>query len=449
MGLTPMKQPDHRLDFAPDLLRLQGQLPSPLPRALMYVLLALFGLIIAGAFWGRLDIVASAQGRIVPQSFLKIVQSAEQGIVREILVKDGDAVAQGQTLVRMDARISTADRNIVQSELRMRDLQLRRIDAELLGQSLARLPEDDAEQLAQVEAQLRARLRAHRDAVDAERALLVRAEQDLKVALEIEGKLRKTVPIYREQAEGWETLAREGFAGKLLALDRQRVYLENAQDLRTQAHSIEGLRAGVMQSSTRLEQISSNHRRLLHEERNEAQAQRHRLRQEFDKLAHRAELLELRAPQDGVVKDLATHTPGTVVAPGTILLSLVPQNEPLLAEVWINNADAGFVRPKHKTRLKVAAYPFQKHGMLDGLVQHISADAQEPSNESRAVRPFQEAAYRALIALDSNYLRSQGGKLQVVPGMLVTAEIHLGTRSVIEYLLSPVQKITQEAGRER
>ena len=95
------------------------------------------------------------------------------------------------------------------------------------------------------------------------------------------------------------------------------------------------------------------------------------------------------------MKDLATHTPGTVVAPGTILLTLVPHDEPLVAEVWVGNIDAGFVQYNQKARVKLAAYPFQKYGML------------------------------------------------------VSAEIHLGTRSVLEYLLSPVQKVTHEAGRER
>ena len=84
------------LDFAPDMLRVQRQAPSPLPRVVMYVLLALLGVMIVWAFVGRLDIVATAQGKLVPQSFLKIVQPAEQGIVREILVKDGDTVARGR-----------------------------------------------------------------------------------------------------------------------------------------------------------------------------------------------------------------------------------------------------------------------------------------------------------------------------------------------------------------
>jgi HlyD family secretion protein len=160
-------------------------------------------------------------------------------------------------------------------------------------------------------------------------------------------------------------------------------------------------------------------------------------------------LLELRAPQAGVVKDLATHTPGTVVAPGTILLTLVPKDEPLIAEVWVGNADAGFVQPAQKARIKLAAYPFQKYGMLEGKVYHVSADAQDKATDGSGAKPFQEAAYRALVHFDSGFLESRGTRLALVPGMLVNAEIHLGTRSVLEYLLSPIQRVAHEAGRER
>jgi HlyD family secretion protein len=144
----------------------------------------------------------------------------------------------------------------------------------------------------------------------------------------------------------------------------------------------------------------------------------------------------------GIVKDLATHTPGTVVAPGTILLTLVPHDEPLVAEVWVDNTDAGFVQAEQKARVKLAAYPFQKYGMLDGVVKQVSADAHDkPESANPASKSAQEAAYRALINLSSDYLQSQGRQLRLVPGMQVNAEIHLGTRSVLEYLFSPVQKV--------
>jgi HlyD family secretion protein len=112
----------------------------------------------------------------------------------------------------------------------------------------------------------------------------------------------------------------------------------------------------------------------------------------------------------------------------------------------MGNADAGFVQAEQKARVKLLAYPFQKYGMLDGVVKQVGADAQE---KLEAANPAQETAYRALISLTSGHLESQGRQLRLVPGMQVNAEIHLGTRSVIKYLLSPVQKVAHEAGRER
>jgi HlyD family secretion protein len=376
------------------------------------------------------------------------VQPAEPGIVREILVKEGDAVREGQVLARMDTRLSEADSRTLQAELHRRNLQLRRIQAELAGAPLKREKDDPADILEQTQAQLKARRQAYLDALGTEQTALSKARHDLKSAAEIQGKLQKTVPIYKEQADSWEKLAREGYAGRLLALERQRTYLESAQDLKAQTENVASLSALISQSEKRIAQITSNYQQQLQNERAEAESVYHRLQQDWSKQQHRHALLELKAPQAGIVKDLATHTPGTVVAPGTILLTLVPQDEPLVAEVWVGNVDAGFVQAEQKARVKLAAYPFQKYGMLDGVVSQVSADAREKSEEG-GMRSIQDAAYRALIALGSGHLESQGRRLNLIPGMQVSAEIHLGTRSVLEYLLSPVQKVTHEAGRER
>jgi HlyD family secretion protein len=116
----------------------------------------------------------------------------------------------------------------------------------------------------------------------------------------------------------------------------------------------------------------------------------------------------------------------------------------------VTNADAGFVQPEQRARVKVAAYPFQKYGMLDGRVQQISADAQDKTASAEgAARSPPELAYRALIRLEAGELTADGRKLKLVPGMAVAAEMHIGRRTVLEYLLSPVQKVTAEAARER
>jgi HlyD family secretion protein len=438
------------LAFAPDAIRLEREAPSPLPRLVLYLVAALVALMIVWAFFGKLDIVAVSEGKLIPQSFVKIVQPAEAGIVREILVSEGAAVREGQVLVRMDTSISDADVRTLQAELARKRLQLRRIDAELAGKPLARVAGDAPELVAQVAAQLAARRQAYLDALGAEEALRTRAEHDLGGAREIEAKLIQTTPILREQENAWDQLAREGFAGRLLALDRQKSRIEAEQELKAQTRNIEGLKATIAQARMRIAQIQSNYRQQLHNERADTEAQHEKLRQDWDKQQHRHELLELKAPYAGIVKDLATHTPGTVLAPGAIVLTLVPQDEPLLAEVWVSNADAGFIHAGQRARMKLAAYPFQKYGMLEGAVRQVSADAQDRNGPADAsAKGSGELAYRALIALDTDTLDGAGQRLKLVPGMHVAAEVHIGRRSVLEYLLSPLQKVAAEAARER
>ena len=122
--------------------------------------------------------------------------------------------------------------------------------------------------------------------------------------------------------------------------------------------------------------LSSNFRNQLQTERTEVMGQLARLEQDSRKLKFKAGLLELRAPKAGTVKDIATTTLGAVVQPGMVLLTLVPRDEPLVAEVQVRNDDVGFVRAGQPVKLKIAAYPFQKHGLLEGRVRTVAADAQ-------------------------------------------------------------------------
>lgn len=442
-------------DFAPLLLRIRQSPPPPFAGLLMKTLLLFFALLLLWACVGRLDIVAVATGKLVPQSYLRIVQPLEHGIVKEILVREGERVQEGQVLMRMDPQLTEADRRVVDNELKLKRLQLRRIDAEMKGAPIARQSGDDAGLLAQVEAQHRARRQAYQDSVDTEKAVLIKAQQDLKAAQEIETKLQKTVPMHKETADGWAQLAKEGFAGKLLAQERMRLYIESAQDLKAQTENVASLRASIAQAEKRLAQITSNYRQQLQNERIDMAAQTQRLEEELGKHVHRTGLMELRAPQAGIVKDLATHTAGTVAAPGTILMTLVPQGEPLVAEVWVNNDDVGFVRSGQPVKVKLSTFQFQKYGMVDGSVRQISADASENQSAGTASveigrnRTAMPLTYKTIVDMGSQELVAQGVRYALTPGMQVAAEIHLGTRTVLEYLLSPVTKAFHEAGRER
>jgi hemolysin D len=458
MSTADMTLSKQALDFAPSILAIQARPASPLPRVMLYTLMILFVLIALWAIFGKVDVVAVAQGKLVPQSYLKIVQPAEAGIVKDILVKEGDTVAQGQILMRMDAKLQESDTKMVEADLKQRQLQLRRIDAELAGKPLIMKAGDDATQFRQIESQYQSHRQAFDDAVAQEQALLNKATEDYQAARQTEAKLRDVLPAFKEQEQAWAKLHKEGYAGRLLALERERERIEKEGDLKTQAFAAEGLKASIAQSQKRLAQITSNYKQQLHNERVEAQGQLDKLQQEVAKQRHKQTLLELKASQAGKIKDVATHTIGSVVSPGTILLTLVPINEPLQAEVMINNDDVGFVHEGQSVKLKLAAYPFQKYGMVEGKVTHVSADAADgqgqgnpnQSNQKGTNDPTNgQAGYKAIVTLNAQSLKASGKTFNLTPGMQVAAEINQGKRTIMEYLLSPVQGVFQEAARER
>jgi HlyD family secretion protein len=438
------------LAFSPTLIRLQGSAPSPFPRTVVLTLSLLLGFLIVWAVLGRLDITAVAEGKLIPATYVKVIQPADAGVVRELLVREGDMVRSDQIVARMDTTAASSELRQIQNELQLRKLQLRRIDAELNGREMDVRKDDPEELLSQVRAQHRTHRQAYLDSLSGEQAVLLKTEQDLKGAQEIQQKLADVAPIFREQEAGWNQLMKEGYAGKMMALDKQRARIENEQELKAQIHAIAGHMALIRQSKQRIAQVGSNYRQQLEAERTDMLSQRKRLEEEWLKQSHRHQLLELRAPQDGIVKELATHTTGAVVQPGTVLMTIVPAAEPLRAEVWLANDDKGFVEAGQEVQIKVAAFPFQKYGLLKGRVAQVTADATENrAPDGGTPAPGLVSRYRALVDLDSQQLETGGNRFDLASGMLVSAELRLGTRSILEYVLSPVGKAFHEAGRER
>jgi HlyD family secretion protein len=449
---TACERPGDRYrDFSTELNDITGN--SRISANLLLIMIAFFfTAVLVWAANAPLDESVRGSGKVIPSTEIKRIQNFEGGIVKEILVREGETVRAGQVLMRMDALITEADLAAIATEHARRRLQLARIDAELAGTPFQPAVEAPAALVREAAAQYQANRDALAAALAEERSRLVKAQQELAAARQQKERLEAVLPHYREQDNAYEQLVKEGFAGTLMGSDKRRERIEKEQELATQGYLIASAQASIDQSQKKLKQIEADYVRQLHAERHEAQAQFDKLTQELQKQQHRRELLELKAPQDGVIKDLATHTSGTVVQPGTVLASLVPREEKLKAEVWVSNEDIGFVRTGQPVKLKFATYPFQKYGMGQGIVEHVSADAQS-EEEARdkglqgvGQRPLR---YKALVALDSNALEVDGVKYPLSVGMHTTAEILLGDRTVAEYLLSPVKKAWHEAGRER
>jgi hemolysin D len=428
-----------------------------MPRAVMYTVATLLALLLLWAAIGHLDIVASAEGKLVPESYLKLVQPADAGIVKEILVHEGERVSAGQVLLRLDAQDAQADASRIGTDLALRSLQLRRIDAELNGTPLRGQPDDPLEMFRQVEAQYRERHQTYLDSLGQVEEQLRKTQRDYDSGNAVLSKLQQTNPILKAQSEAYSGLGGEGYVPKVTVSDKQRAYIENQQDLIAQQSTVEGLSAGVREADQQVRQTRSKYRSDLENERVEANGEYQKLQQDLAKQTHRSSLLELKAPQAGIVKDLATHTIGTVVSTGTVLLSIVPEQEALVAEILIRNDDVGFVHPRQRVKIKLAAYPFQKYGLLDGQILQVWPDASDANSANGKNSGSNDAAsssesvtgFKALVGLDRQTLSSAGESLNLVAGMQVIAEIREGRRTVLQYLLSPLKGAIHDGGRER
>ena len=444
-----------------DPLRLiQNDAPSESGRIVLWAVCLLVLVLIAWAAFGQLDIIASAEGKLAPQTLVKIVQPAEAGVVKQLLVDEGDSVKAGQVLARLDTTLATADKATIAGDLAIQQMQVRRIEAELNDQPMLPKAGDDPKLYAQVQSQYTAHRKAYLDALDQEKALLAKAEHERKSATEILAKLEQTLPTYKRSADAYAKLEKEGYVGGIAAAEKQREATEKVKDLDAQQATVAALNATIAAQQKKISQLHSTYQSELQKELADLQTRIAQLQPNLDKTVYREGLMELRAPQDGIIKDLATTTVGAVVQPGTVLMTLVPQGEQLFADVNIRNEDVGFVQVGQSAQIKLAAYPFQKYGMLSGKVIHVSADATEAGKPTASGTRNADndtgnmnanaLTYKARVRLDHQILKDpQGNRLVLAPGMQIVAEINQGKRTVLEYLLSPVQKALSEAGRER
>ena len=433
------------LDFAPDLLAIQERPPGPLPRLVLYLVVGLVGGLLVWAIFGELNIIAVAGGRLVPKTYIQIVQPAQAGVVKAILVTEGEKVAAGQVLMRMDAKDAKVDRTLLEREIAVASLQRRRIRAELTGRPLRREPSDPPALFAQAQAQYQANRLSYDDHVAVAREAYLKVERNEQAAHEVLIKLKDITPFAKEEAQDYASLGRGGYVPRVKVLDKERVYLTDAQNLRAQRQTVASLHAAVAQAAAHMAEIRARYRAHLRTEGIATDERRRRLKAKFAKLEHKMGRLALRAPEAGIVMNLATHSLGTVAAPGTVLVTIVPDHVPLLAQVRVKNRDMGFVHVGQHVRVKVAAYPFEKYGTVGGVITYLGADASR--RRHRSAPPHAPPTFKALVALRHQVLRAQGKVYKLVPGMQVVADLHEGHRTVMDYLLSPVITTLRNSGR--
>jgi hemolysin D len=444
--------------FLPAALSLQETPAHPAPRRLAIALCLLFVIALAWAVLGRIDIVAVAPGRIVVSERTKTLQPLEAGVVRRVLVKDGDTVQAGQVLVELDATLAAADQASVQEQLASAVSEERRTTALLTALQTNRAPvlppspapagEGRGEgQRTRTDSQdsTSARLQAEWQDITARLAKLAaeraRREAEATTVRALIAKLEATLPLARQREGDFQRLQEQGFVSGHAGQDRTRERLELESDLATQRARLAEAQAALSEAEQTRSAYLAETRRTLGERQAQAALQREQLTQERSKTAQRSRLTQLSAPVAGTVQQVAVHTEGGVVTPAQVLMVIVPSDAQVRAEVVIDNKDIGFVTPGQSATLKLETFPFTRYGTVEAAVQSVTADA--VNDEQRG------AIFPAVLSLSQHSLNVDGKAIRLSPGMNVTAEIKTGTRRVIDYLLSPVQTAVDESLGER
>ncbi|MBS0182941.1 MAG: HlyD family type I secretion periplasmic adaptor subunit [Nitrospira sp.] len=430
------------MEFLPAVLEIQQIPPSPIGRALLWTILAAFT---AGTLWttfGWIDIVATAQGKIIPSGYSKIIQPYEAAVIASIQVQDGQAVKRGDVLIELDSTLNRADYERVFNEYRSAKVDAARLRALIKGLATFEIPAGVDEAYVVLQQQLlRDQLAEYQAKVAAAQHLVEQRQAALEQTKENILRLEATVLMETERAEAYKKLLEHEAVTKMDFLQAEGQRIDKAQELAGQKKKLEQDQAALAEAEKHYQAMASEFQQAKQTELSALETKAASLAQEVTKAGQKAGLQRLTSPIDGVVQQLAVHTVGGVVTPAQQLLIVVPQDHPVEVEARVENKDMGFVQEGQPVEIKVETFQFTLYGTIPGRVLTISGDA-GPLEKIGLVYPIR-------VSMDRSTIQVDGKQVKLSPGMAVTVEIKTGQRRIIEYLLSPLLKSIKESLRER
>lgn len=445
-GRTPRIAPE-AVGFQSDASAAEYTPVPLLARSTIWLIMLALLAVVAWATVARLDRVVVSNGRLVTAVPNLVVQPLETSIVRRILVEPGQIVRRGEILAELDPTFAASDFEMLERRRDAAEARLARLGAEVEHRPF--IPGGDATRDEIVQLALFDQRRREFDLkVETGSRRLDELDATLNAARASSALLADQLRLARELEEMRERLHGRGVVSQveLLEVRQRRLEIELSQKLARDrivelSHQIEALRAQreafvVEWNRTTTEQMITTG--LEYDE----------IVEELAKAKRRTELATLRAPEDTVVLEIGDRSADSIVREAEALFTLVPLGSALEAEVEIDAADIGHVAAGDTVRVKLNAFPFQRHGLLEGELRTVSEDALR-SRQSASGAPFdQKMYYRARIALITTELRNVSDGRRLMPGMQVTAEIQIGRRRVISYFLYPLIRVLDESLRE-
>lgn len=426
------------------------QSPKP-PRSWLYVVVIISAFSIVAllwASWAEVDEMSRAEGRVIPSGKTQIIQAAEAGVVTNILVRSGERVTQGQQLVTLDDTNTASSAGEVEARVLALLAQTTRLRAESQGLDAASFicPAEitaSAPEICDSEIALMNSRQASLD--QGMQVLAQRVEQrqrELGEASANDVRLAANLRIANERLTMMEPLAQRGLVAQTAFLDVQREVSDLSGQIAAGAESIARIEAALKEAKLQVDQATLQFRQDALAELTVGLAQLASGQQQLRGAEDRVRRTDIRSPVDGVVNNVDINTIGGVVAAGEKLLDIVPISDVLLVEARLRPADVAFIIPGQEARIKLTAYDYSIYGGLTGKVTNVSADSMVDPNT-------QETYYLVQIQADTAVLEYRGRELPVLPGMVTSVDILTGKRTILQYLLKPINKVQQEAFSER
>jgi hemolysin D len=455
------------LAFLPAALEIVETPPSPIGRSIGAAIILLFCVALVWAWWGTIDIVASATGKIMPGGRVKVIQPFETGVVRSIQVQDGQKVRAGDILVELDPTANEAERDHLRSDLLAEQLNIARLRTALSGgdDPLAdfKPPAGADPELVGTQRQLLLnQVTEHRAKIAALVRQQAQKEAELATTAATLHKLETIIPVIQSRVDIRKTLVEKELGSKLGYFEVFQLLVEQQEEFNVQQSHLHETEAAIASIRETRVQAEAEYRHGISDDLAKAGQKANGLAHDLIKAEQRTKLQQLSTPVDGVVQQLAIHTIGGVVTPAQPLLVVVPSDSRLEIEAMVSNSDIGFVDAGQEAEIKVDTFNFTRYGLLHGRVLSVSQDAvirdrqQERSGErmpgtanDSSEPKGQELNYSARISLDRTAMQIDDRIVNLSPGMAVTVEIKTGSRSILSYLLSPLLRYRQEALRER
>jgi hemolysin D len=454
-------------EFLPAALEIIETPASPAGRAIAGTIILFFVIALVWASVGRVDIIATAPGKVVPTGRTKVVQPFETSVVRAVHVQDGQTVKAGDVLVELDPTITEAETDRIGKDLLATRLDISRLrallsDASNPVQNFA--PPNDA---LPAQIQLQRTLLANQ--LDEYRAKLANLDKQIAqseasrtgAGAEVK-KLSLSIPLLQQRVTAFKTLVDHGWGEKLQYLQMSQDLVEHQQSFEVQKAKLAEATAALAALREQRREAQAEFRRTNLSDLSDAEKKAANLQQQLLQAQQRQRLQTLTAPVDGTVQQLAIHTVGGVVTPAQQLMAVVPADSQLEIEAVVSNRDIGFVHVGQPAEVKIDTFNFTKYGLLHGEVVSLSHDAisrttptdkgfsdMQGAASQGAELQGRELVYNARVSLDETQMQIDGKPVHLTPGMAVTVEIRTGSRRVIEYLLSPLLRYKQESFHER